>query len=390
MFSMPSSLRNLILEFTSMSEQTNDTSMPPTNEPTTLPKNMESLIKEDTLFTTLHGYEVTIGILVIAIVMAIIGTVIILLNAVLLRTLVKCRSRLEVTDLLIKGLAVTDLMIGVLLMYNTVYNIVNFQNRYECLLRIGMIHAMLLNSTGHISLLTVNRYVKVLKPLHYKQIFKKWRVVLLSGFVWFFSILFGFLPLFGWNLNYVPKSASDDTVCRYFAVVPPGYMIMNVSLFWIPLILMAIMYSHLCKITLRHQKEISSQHRSLQTIPCMPLESSSWRFTKTVLTVIGAYFFCWLPAGTFFIIQVSGTVNSLSYDSQGNILVFTTAFGFLNSILNPLIYATKIPCVKAQFKQTFCCKKPDRRASWHSFIYDIESNISIANRRRVSNDCERL
>jgi len=66
-------------------------------------------------------------------------------------------------------------------------------------------------------------------------------------------------------------------------------------------------------------------------------------------------------SGIYFVVQAAGGVRNLSYEDQGNILVVTTAFGFLNSILNPIIYATKIPSVKRTFLQFFCPCKSRRR-----------------------------
>ncbi|XP_052767338.1 histamine H2 receptor-like [Mya arenaria] len=355
------------------------------------PDNLKELVQESTLFTTLHGYKVTFAMLVIGLVMAILGSVIILLNSVLLHTLAKCRHRLDVTDRFIRSLAISDLIIGILLLYNTVYNILNFQNRYECLSRMGLIHAMMINSTGHISLLTINRFIKVIQPLRYLQIFKKWRIILLSVSVWCVSLIIGSLPLLGWNKTFEPEAFDDNqiTVCRYFGIMQPGYIILNICLFWLPLMLMAVMYTKMCQITLRHQRAIVAQVRSIQrTQPQVHVhEGNSWRFTKTVLTVVGAYFFCWLPAGTYFIIQISGGVDHLSYETQGNILTFVTGFGFFNSALNPLIYATKIPSVKRRFQKFFCCRKP--RRDFSVAIYSCDNVEALSSQRKGSLECER-
>jgi len=256
-----------------------------------------------TLFVTFHGYQVTLGALLIAIVTAFMGVIIIILNSVLLHTLVKCRSRLDVTDRFIQSLAITDLVLGVLVLYNTFYNILNFQNRHECLFRVGIIHSMLINSTGHISLLTINRYIRVIKPLHYSHFFTKRRIVLSSAVVWVFSLTIGALPLAGWNKVYDPLASAEDQniVCRYFGVMPSGYLVLNVCLFWIPVLLMTGMYSHICRITLHHQRQIRAQARTVQGSLARIHEGPSWRLTKTVLTVIGAYFFSWLPTGMIMI-----------------------------------------------------------------------------------------
>jgi hypothetical protein len=263
---------------------------------------METVDEGDFIFTSLHGYRVTVGSLLSCLAMIILGIWIILLNCLLMHTLLKWRAQLEVTDMFIHSLALTDTLIGVLLVYNSIYNIANFQNRFECLTRFGFIHAMLMNSSGHLSLLTINRYIKIIKPFKYQTIFKKWRIYTLSGFVWIFSLIVGFLPLAGWNLEYKPtKEDQSHIVCRYFGIMQPGYILLNVSLYWIPLVLMIAVYSHVCKISCRHSREINAQEQAVSGKVARILESRSWRLTKTIFTVVGVYFFCWLPTGEDFI-----------------------------------------------------------------------------------------
>lgn len=259
---------------------------------------METFEEGNQLFITMHGYQVTLGALFVAIVMVIMGIWIILLNCLLIHTLVKCHTRLEVTDMFIHSLAVTDTIVGILILYNSAYNIANFQNRSECLIRFGLIHAMLMNSTGFISLLTINRYIKITRPFRYTLIFKKWRITFCSAVVWCISITVGLLPLVGWNKEYIPTEQDESHIaCRYFGIIPPGYIVLNVSLYWIPLILMTVMYSHVCKIACHHSREINAQEQAVSRKVVKIFERRSWRLTKTIFIVIGVYFFCWLPTG---------------------------------------------------------------------------------------------
>lgn len=270
--------------------------------------DMQPTRNVDAIFFTLHGYPVTVATLVIAVIMIFLGIWIILLNCLLIHTLRKYHAKLEVTDMFIHSLAVTDAVLGVLVLYNSTYNVANFQNRCECLIRFGTIHAMLMNSTGHILLLTINRYIKIIKPLRYLQIFKKWRVVLLSGIVWCFSITIGLLPLLGWNSEYIPEDEMG-TVCRYFGIMRSGYIIINVLVYWVPMIVMIVMYTHVCRITLRHSREIKAQERAVYGRDSGVFDSRSWRFTKTVLIVIGVYFICWFPTGNQLFTAVLHALN---------------------------------------------------------------------------------
>ena len=82
-------------------------------------------------------------------------------------------------------------------------------------------------------------------------------------------------------------------------------------------------------------------------------------------------------------VQLSGALDHINYTVQGNILNYTTTLGFLNSLLNPIIYATKIPCVKHRFQKVFCCKdvRASRRQSVQSDVFHTTNSLSIISRR---------
>lgn len=69
-------------------------------------------------------------------------------------------------------------------------------------------------------------------------------------------------------------------------------------------------------------------------------------------------------SGLYMMLQLSGSIYEYSLTTKGEILMYVSSVGFLNSLMNPLIYATKIPVVKQRFKKIFCCTE-ERRQSLH-------------------------
>ena len=61
-------------------------------------------------------------------------------------------------------------------------------------------------------------------------------------------------------------------------------------------------------------------------------------------------------------LQLSGSIYEYSLTQKGEILMYVSSVGFLNSLMNPLIYATKISVVKRRFKRIFCCSKERRQS----------------------------
>ena len=267
------------------------------------------------LFTTLNGYQVTTGALIFNLFVVILGVWIIILNCLLIETLVRFRAHLEVTDIFIHSLAATDALTGLLLLYNSAYNILNFQNRYECFIRFGLIQSMSLTSNGFIALLTINRYVMISRPFQYRKIFRKKLMIFLTTFTWCFSIAVGFSPLMGWNLKTTPTE--EDSVCRFFGIMDPSYLWLNVGLYWIPVLLMVVLYTHMCKIASTHAKAIKQHEKAVSNKEEKIFERHSWRLTKTVSIVIGVYLCCWMPTGGYLLfsdrlvgLKFNGQVNS--------------------------------------------------------------------------------
>ena len=250
------------------------------------------------LFKTLNGYQVTTGTFIFNVSVIILGIWIIILNCLLIQTLVRYRAYLEVTDIFIHSLAATDAMTGLLLIYNSTYNILNFQNRHECFIRFGLIQAMSLCSNGFIAMLTINRYIMVSRPFRYRKIFKKKLMIFLTTLIWCLSLAVGFLPLMGWNQKLEPQEGDNDQmVCRFFGIMDPNFLWLTVGLYWLPVVLMVVLYTHMCQIACNHAHAIKINERAVTNKEEKVFERHSWRLTKTVSIVIGVYLCCWMPTG---------------------------------------------------------------------------------------------
>ena len=92
------------------------------------------------------------------------ATFILLLNGLVLDTMVRQGKSREPTDLLVAGLALTDALTGVFVLWVTVYSLVYFQSVYECLTRLGLVHSILLTGMLYLLCLTADRFLKIVSP----------------------------------------------------------------------------------------------------------------------------------------------------------------------------------------------------------------------------------
>ena len=89
---------------------------------------------------------------------------ILLLNGLVLDTLVRQSKSREPTDLLVAGLALTDALTGVFVLWAMVYSLLYFQSVYECLARLGLAHSMMITGMLYLLCLTADRFLKIVSP----------------------------------------------------------------------------------------------------------------------------------------------------------------------------------------------------------------------------------
>ena len=77
-------------------------------------------------------------------------------------------------------------------------------------------------------------------------------------------------------------------------------------------------------------------------------------FIKTTLSV----FLPAVIAGILVACSVTGALGDMSTARKGDFVLYTSILLYCNSLLNPLIYAVKIPAIRTRFRSIFCrCSK---------------------------------
>ena len=71
-------------------------------------------------------------------------------------------------------------------------------------------------------------------------------------------------------------------------------------------------------------------------------------------------------AGILVACSITGALGDMSTARKGDFVLYTSILVYCNSLLNPLIYAVKIPAIRTRFRSIFCrCskKKDEARSS---------------------------
>ena len=186
----------------------------------------------------------------------------------------------------------------------------------------------------HLSLISIERYICISSPLTYHEKMSTTKVLVAILIIWLFSIFMAALNLIIWS------------------VPPPVYeIIVSVLCFFIPLVVMLVCYMKIYKAA-RHQ--IKKMILTVQGSPKKFLLSKELKAAKTVAAVIGAFVICW---GPFFVLNlIFGLCKSCSPLPEESVLA-AKWLHYVNSVLNPIIYACMNKDFRAAFKKllAFIC-----------------------------------
>ncbi|XP_067664843.1 melanocortin receptor 5-like [Haliotis asinina] len=305
----------------------------------------DSVISEGSiLFTTLNGHGVTASSLTVNLVIFIIGILALFSNAIVLDTLVR-KTSLEPTDLVMCHLAVTDMLTGVLVIHNVVHHIAYFINSVECLIRLGGNFIFICGSVYHLALLTVDRFVKIVFPYRYQDVISRKSVSIMSAAIWVFSINLGLLPVYGWRK--VPKPSEPP--CALLTVLSKEFLIFGLVTFYFPVGIIGAMYTRIYLVARKHSRAIAATDVNSKSET-----EKSMKFAKTVMFLIGAYLVTILPLAMFTSIYMSVGPAFMTSANANKYIIYTSVMTYCNSVINPVIYAFKLPPVRRRVLVLFC------------------------------------
>ncbi|XP_037092571.1 octopamine receptor beta-3R-like [Pollicipes pollicipes] len=230
----------------------------------------------------------------------------------------------------------------------------------------------------HLCCISIDRYYAVVKPLNYPLVITEQRVIIMLTFVWVFPVTISFVPIFlGWYTTAEHLAFRDQhpLVCNF--IVNRAYAVISSSIsFWIPSAIMCVMYYFVYQEAIRQAKFLyknaSAASRSQiamnggATSPARkgPLDGDDragetvqkirheHKAARTLGIIMGVFVLCWLP---FFTWYITVSLCREACPCPDVVVVVLFWIGYLNSCLNPLIYAYFNRDFREAFRQTLQC-----------------------------------
>lgn len=280
------------------------------------------------------------------------------------------------TNCFIVSLAVTDLLLGLLVLpFSALLQLsdVWLLGPAFCNFYISMDVMLCTASILTLLAISVDRYLAVTLPLRHAALVLPWRVAVALVSVWTVSVAVSFLPIqMGWNTvnrtvqNYGPWASEGK--CR-FELNRPFVLTDSLLTFYLPLVAMCWTYLQILRIARAQAKRIISARPSCIThyncrsnSTCTTLVSSvtavalrEHKATLTLAAVIGAFVVCWLP---YFILFTVLGLKEHPDPSTVSAYPFVLWLGYANSALNPILYGVLNRDFRSAYAHLLRCKCP--------------------------------
>ncbi|XP_035264508.1 5-hydroxytryptamine receptor 1F-like [Anguilla rostrata] len=348
------------------------------------------------------GGKSTSGNILLTLTLSVLAVMTTGINSLVISAIVVTRKLHHPANYLICSLAVTDLLVAILVMPFSIVYISKetwIMGRVVCHIWLGVDVTCCTCSILHLAAIAVDRYRAITDAVEYSRKRTSRRAAVMIAAVWLISVLISLPPLV-WR----SRDGEYECIIRHHQVAFTIYS--TFGAFYIPLGLILILYYKIYRAakTLYHRRGTSrltkqetngttlpicpdreqqspdtvspmdksfSEHstegdRPRGTIKSLPSESRRERSFKgpwisvprekraaTMLgLILGAFVICWLP---FFLKEVIVNVCA-SCGVSGATADFLTWLGYLNSLINPLIYTIFNEDFKKAFKKLVKCR----------------------------------
>ncbi|XP_015904375.1 alpha-1A adrenergic receptor-like [Parasteatoda tepidariorum] len=358
----------------------------------------------------------------------ILGSIVILTifgNLLVLLAVSFSSSLRSTTNCFIVNLAIADLLLGILVLPFSAFLEMNnkqwiFGHDF-CNVWAAIDVLCCTASIVSLCVISVDRYIGVTRPLAYSNIVTHRRAVAACVAVWGLSVFISVGPLLGWK-EPPPENPYTCEVTKQM-----GYVLFSVSFsFYIPCFIIFIVYFRIYKAAIEQTKFLQTgvkvvktghettkeltlrvhagAHHVLSHAPRVGNDKTNVKLTmanlqgrlskfrrqkkaaKTLGIVVGVFILCWFP---FFFILPLGTLCRQCYIPQ---LLFDIFFwtGYVNSCLNPIIYACSSRDFKRAFRQVLHCTVLGSDRDLQSFRARTINFTLRSTRRSDKKDSEKM
>ncbi|XP_055063791.2 trace amine-associated receptor 13c-like [Misgurnus anguillicaudatus] len=263
------------------------------------------------------------------------------LNLLVIISISHCKKLHTPTNMLILSLAVADLLVGLIGMPLEAIRLIEtcwYFGDIFCRLFLIIMGLLFSTSLSNLVLIAVDRYVAVCHPLLYPQKITMTRTIPIICVSWFWSSAY--------NFSVVISTSQRKYTCYGECTIMTTFtwtIIDMVLSFLFPCTVIITFYLRIFYVAHQQVKVINSLMRSGKHLTEGSVRRKSE--SKAALTlgiIVTVYLFCWIPYYSLSLTQNTRLTSAIAY--------FILWMVYINSALNPLIYAIFYPWFRTSVK----------------------------------------
>ncbi|EDO46260.1 predicted protein, partial [Nematostella vectensis] len=278
-------------------------------------------------------------------------------NSLLCLVIYRTKTLQTVTNLLILVLAISDIVMAILGIPFSVAVLIRGEwifGTHICRMQCFLIYFLAFGSLQTITIVAVNRYYRVLKPVRYKKVFTFKSTSLILFLVWFVTAALLTIPFLAGAI--VPDFSPSKAACVIFtkpgaskqAVIAVNVALVSIAAI-IPSAVISFCYFRVFRAVGNHftrvKPTLRSHHRTQQSTNISEIKS-----TRTLFFVLLAYFICWIPV---FAIEALQTFIMNWWLLPRSCHLLWTFCGCLSSAVNPFVFGLTSRSFRQGFKVLF-------------------------------------
>ncbi|XP_070979360.1 trace amine-associated receptor 13c-like [Oncorhynchus clarkii lewisi] len=275
---------------------------------------------------------------------SLISAVTVFLNLLVIISISHFKQLHTPTNLLILSLAVSDLLVGLIVI--PVMTVAIMEpcwgfGKYFCVFPIYIACLCTSLSLGNLVLISIDRYVAVCDPLLYHSKITITRIMCCISITWCYCIIYRAA-----NINYF-VNVQVPSRCLKECTTVEGSIWVNftdlVITMVVPCSIIITLYMKIFVVARSQARKVfSKEAASVSGVKTLQANKSERKASKTLAIVIFNYLICWIPSLFVFYFFSFLRDYLLSY--------FISFLSFVNSLINPIIYAFFYPWFKVTAK----------------------------------------
>ncbi|XP_048856966.1 delta-type opioid receptor-like [Brienomyrus brachyistius] len=266
-------------------------------------------------------------------------------NCLVMYGIIRYTKMKTATNIYIFNLALADALVTTTMPFQSTYYLLNSWPFGEvvCKVFISIDYYNLFTSTFTLTMMSVDRYIAVCHPVKALDFRTPVKAKMVNVCIWILSSAAG-IPAMVLGST---QTNNGTTECALQFPEPYVYWdtLMKICVFIfafiVPVLIITVCYS-LMILRLKSVRLLSGSREKDRNLR---------RITKLVLVVVAVFVVCWTPIHIFILVKVLATVPSTTAVNAA--YFFCVALGYINSCLNPILYAFLDENFKRCFKD-FC------------------------------------